>query len=445
MRQQLLLAAAFIGCLAYTCTGQVIPAERLDSLMDILETEQQAMGSLAISKNGEVLYQKAIGYAYIDGNEKFHARETTKYRIGSVSKMFTAVIIFQLVEENKLSLEHTLDQFFPTIPNAEKITIAHLLNHHSGIHNFTNDMLYMSYHTMPKTMDEMVAIIAAAGSDFTPSVDGTTGAYSNSNYVLLGYIIEKVTGHSFHDNIHKRITSKAKLHHTYVGGPIDPSNNEAYSYQRVEQWHPFTETDMSIPGGAGAVVSTPADLTIFIDALFTGKLVSEASLQQMKTMTDGYGMGIFRIPFYERFGYGHNGSIDAFFATLGYFPDDSLAVAYCTNGQVYPMNDILIGVLSILYEHEYTLPSFKTIELEESILQQYVGLYASDHFPLKLSITRDGKALFAQATGQMAIPLDATAVDRFKFDAAGILIEFNRDTEELVLQQGGGKYTFKKE
>ncbi len=445
MRRQLLLTTAIIGWLSLTCSGQAINTSRIDSLMEILETEQQAMGSLAISRNGEVIYQKAIGYSYIDGNEKFPAHESTKYRIGSISKVFTAVMVFQLVEENKLSLDQTLDKFFPTIPNAEKITIAHLLNHHSGIHNFTSDALYMSYSALPKTMDEMVAIMAAAGSDFDPSAEESTGAYSNSNYVLLGYIIEKLTGKSYHDNIHKRISSKAKIHHTYVGGPIDPANNEAHSYQRVEKWHPFTETDMSIPGGAGAVVSTPTDLTVFMDALFSGKLVSKASLTQMQTMTDGYGMGLFRIPFYERSGFGHNGSIDAFSASLAYFPEDALAIAYCTNGQVYPMNEILIGVLSILYDREYSLPSFTTIELDESILEQYIGVYASDNFPLKLTVTREGKSLFAQATGQMAIPLEATAEDKFKFDAAGILIEFNRDTEELKLQQGGGKYLFKKE
>jgi CubicO group peptidase (beta-lactamase class C family) len=135
---------------------------------------------------------------------------------------------------------------------------------------------------------------------------------------------------------------------------------------------------MSIPGGAGAIVSTPTDLVKFIEALFSLKLVSNTSLSQMKTLTDGFGMGMFQIPFYEKRAYGHNGGIDGFASNLAYFPEEGLAIAYCTNGQAYPMNNILIGVLSIYFNKPYPIPTFNTtpVSLKTEDLDKYLGVYS---------------------------------------------------------------------
>lgn len=425
-----------------TGSAQVFNTAKLDSLFDILAQKDQAMGSLAISRDGALVYQRAIGYRLISGKDSIPANTQTHYRIGSISKMFTATMIFQLVESKKLTLDETLDQFFPVIPNAAEITIGHLLYHRSGIHNFTNDSTYMTYNEQPLSQEEIMAIIAEGGSDFEPD---TKAAYSNSNYVILGFIVEKVTGKSYANQLEKQITDKLKLKDTYVGGKIDPGKEEAYSYFYMGSWNQYTETDMSIPGGAGAIVSTPTDLVKFIEGLFSGKLVSNESLEKMKTFRDNYGMGMFQVPFYDQAGFGHNGSIDAFMATLSYFPEDKVAVAYCSNGMVYPMNEILIGALSVVYDRAYTVPTFKTIALKPEELDQYIGVYSSDAFPLKLTVTRQDKSLFAQATGQMPIPLEATALDKFKFDPAGILIDFDRGKNELTLRQGGGSYVFVRE
>lgn len=205
------------------------------------------------------------------------------------------------------------------------------------------------------------------------------------------------------------------------------------------------ETDMSIPGGAGSVVSTPTDMTKFIEVLFSLKLVSQNSLDQMKTITEGFGMGMFQIPFYTKKGYGHNGGIDGFGSNLSYFPEDSLAVAYCTNGMVFPMNDILIGILSIYFGREYSIPTFNSLALKPEELDKYLGIYSSTQLPLKITITKDKSTLIAQATGQSAIPLEAAEKDKFKFDAAGIVLEFNTDKNEMTLKQGGGVFIFTKD
>lgn len=425
-----------------TVYSQNLNKLKLDSLLNILAEKNKAMGSLTISKNGTVLYSRAIGFSIISEKEITFATEKTKYRIGSISKLFTATMIFQIIEEGKLTLTTTLDKFFPKLPNANKITISNLLNHRSGLHNFTADPDYITWLTQTKTQDEMLAIISKSTVDFQPN---EIAAYSNSNYVVLGYIIEKISNRSYSKNLEERITSKIGLSNTYFGSKTNTYNNESFSYHFVGIWKQKPETDMSIPGGAGSIISTPSDLTKFIEALFSLKLISKNSLIQMKTITDGYGMGMFQIPFYTKKAYGHNGVIDGFASNLAYFPEDSLAVAYCTNGQIYPLNNILIGVLSICFNKEYSIPTFNTILLKTEDLDKYLGVYSSMQIPLKITITKNNTTLIAQATGQSSFPLEATEKDKFKFDQAGVKMEFNTDKNELTMKQGSGNYLFTKD
>jgi CubicO group peptidase (beta-lactamase class C family) len=444
MRKVIFTGVIFLISVFYaTVFSQSLNKGRLDSLFNILAEKNKAMGSVVISKNGQVLYSRAIGYAYISGREKKVATNDTRYRIGSISKMFTATMVFQLIEEGKITLATTLNQYFPAVPNAEKITIGNLLNHRSGIHNFTNDSDYISWMTRAKTPDEMLAIIAKNKPDFQPN---ERTAYSNSNFVLLGYIIEKITKQTYATALAQRVTGKLALTNPYYGGKTDVNKHESYSYQFINNWKQEPETDMSIPGGAGAIVSTPADLARFIEGLFSLKLVNANSLAQMKTITAGLGMGMFQLPFYNRRAYGHNGSIDGFGATLAYFPEDSITVAYCSNGQVYPLNNILIGILSIVYNRpDYSIPDFKTFALSAEELDKYPGVYSSTQIPLKITITKSNLTLMAQATGQAAFVLEPAERDLFKFDHAGVEIKFDTLKNEFTLKQGGGSYLFIKD
>jgi CubicO group peptidase (beta-lactamase class C family) len=446
MKTKTFTVILLIVVLAGKAHSQNINKSKLDSLFNILAEKNEAMGSLTISKNGTVLYNKAIGYSFISGNEKIPSSNITKYRIGSISKMFTATMIFQLIEEGKIKLSTTLDTYFPNIPNAGKITVSNMLNHRSGIHNLTDDSAYVRYMTQPKTQEEILAIISKYKVDFEPN---ERFSYSNSNYVILGYIIEKITKQSYSKNLKERITSKIGLVNTYLGGKTDIGKNESFSYQFDSDWKQCPETDMSIPGGAGAIVSTPTDLTKFIEALFSLKLISENSLNQMKTLTDGYGMGMFQMPFFDRKAYGHNGGIDGFASNLAYFPEDSLALAYCTNGQEFPTNDILIGVLSIYFNKNYSIPKFEAdtlaITLTSIELDKYLGVYSSTQIPIKITITKDKTVLKAQGAGQPPFPLKPTEKDKFKFERAGILLEFNIEKNEMTLKQGGGSFLFTKE
>jgi len=386
------------------------------------------------------LYSRATGYSWY-GPVKTQATTKTKYRIGSISKVFTAVMIFQLIEEGKLQLTTPLSKYYPTIPNAAKITIAQMLNHSSGIHSFTDSSDYVEWLTRKTTPVQLLAKMMNA--DFEP---GAKHKYSNSNFVLLGYIIEKLDKKPYAASLEKRITGKKiGLKDTYYGGKIVAANNEAYSYKWQGDWKPDTETDMSIPGGAGALVSTPADLVKFMYSVFSGKLVRQASLNQMKKFEDGYGMNFIPYNFYDEIGFGHNGGIDGFQSQTVFYPKDSIAVAYVANGVNYSLNTMMIGVLSIIHNKPYQLPNFKTVSLTANDLLKYTGVYTSAQLPIKLTISNKENILVAQATGQSSFEMEASGIDTFRFDLAGITIKFDTLKNQLTLIQGGKNFLFNKD
>lgn len=244
-----------------------------------------------------------------------------------------------------------------------------------------------------------------------------------------------------------RIVGKLGLKNTKYGTKTEIQNNEAYSYSFINSWEEEAETDMSIPHGAGAIVASSNDLTTFIEALFHGRLISSGSLASMTSLKDGYGKGVFKLPFNEKPAFGHNGGLDGFMANLSYFPEEGLAFAFCSNGLNYHMNEILIGVLSLTFDHDYTFPVFnKSIMLSGEQLKRYEGIYASTQIPLEIRLKSEGSFLTAQATKQPAFSLEANSETNFRYDKAGLVIDFT-ETEQgpftsFVLRQAGGEYVF---
>lgn len=438
----------FIGLLILmlSCAGiaQTLDKTKLDKFFDQLAEKNKAMGSLVIARDGDVLYTRAIGYSQIKGSEKIPVTAATRFRIGSITKMFTAALVLQLVEEGKLKLTDTLDKFFPQIPNAKKITIEQILAHRSGIHDFTEDQDYRSWKMQPKTKDEMLAIIAKETPDFEP---GAKFSYSNSGYVILGYIVEKLTGKTYAEVLKQRITSKIGLKNTYAGaGKTNAGKNESFSYNYLGDWKPETETDLSIPGGAGAIVSTPNDLIKFIQALFDGKVVSSESLALMKPVKGDYGMGMESFTYNGKTFYGHTGGIDNSGAWLAYLPEEKLALAYASNAKVYPVKDIVSGVFDIYYNKPFEIPAFETFAVSPDVLDKYVGVYTTPEGPMKFTVTREGATLFVQGGGgQSAAPLTATAADKFKIDPPGIVFEFDAAKNQMTVKRGGRERIFIKE
>ena len=438
-----LTAILLLCALIFTAGHAQTPDKgKLDQFFNRLAEKNKAMGSLTVTKEGNIFYSRAIGYSQINSTEKKPASEATRYRVGSITKMFMAALIFQLVEENKLKLSDTLDKFFPQVPNAQKITLAQMLGHRSGIFNVTENPDFRSLKTEAKTRDEMVALIAKSKPAFEP---GEKAQYSNSNYVLLGYIVEKAGGKSYEDALKQRITSKIGLRDTYLGtGYSDAGKNEGLSYNFIGDWKQESETHLSIPAGAGAIISTPNDLTKFIQALFDGKIVSQESLEQMKPR-DQFGLGINSYPIGGKTFYGHGGGIDGFRSLLVYLPEEKLSLAYTSNGVNYPLNNIVSGVFDIYWNKPFEIPTFATVAVSPEVLDKYVGVYSSPEVPFKLTITRDKSTLVAQPTGQPAFPLEAIAQDKFKLDSRSVVLEFDAAKTQLTFKRGGRDVLFTKE
>lgn len=452
----------FALILLLICCGHPVPAQqafdagKLDRLFDVLESNNRMMGVVTITRAGKVIYQRALGYRAVSDREKVKADVDTKFRVGSVAKVFTAVMIYQLIEERKLALDTRLSHFFPSLVNADRITIAHLLSHTSGLADYTSDINHddpQSWVFRSNTTREMVARIAALKPDFSP---GEGYRYSNTNYTLLGYIIEAVTGSSYGEQLNKRIVKRIGLQRTRYGGAINPAQNEARSYVYDRgQWNQSYEEDLSVAAGAGGIISTAPDLAKFIRALYEGKLVSRKSLEEMTTpFNEKYpdahkGIALFKLRGINKDALSKQGGIDAFTADITYVPDDELAFALLINGHNYPKAKIFWSVMDIYYGRPAELPSFKAVVLAPEVFRQYTGVYGLKGGGMKITVSVDGAALSGRATGQESFPLQPVNESTFIHEPSGIIVEFRRGpygaVRDFVLYQGRNVSVWEKE
>lgn len=434
MKNFITIVLLITGSLLQGQTGEQI--KKLDSLFDRINANDLTMGSISIFSNGNETYARSIGYSDIE--YKTPANSTTTYRIGSITKTFTAVIIMQLIEEGKLNAETALEKYFPQVPNSDKITIEHLLRHQSGLFNITEDENFRKWMLSPQSREEMLKRVIKNGTLFIPE---EKTEYSNTNYLLLSYIVEEIENKSYAQIIEQRIVDKLDLRNTFYGGKIDPEDNQARSYAHTQSgWELTPETDMSVPVGAGALVSTPGDLNRFYWNLFEGNLVSATSLDKMKNIKDGMGLGLMKFPLEEYEVFGHGGGIDGFSSIAVHFPEKKITAAFISNGSYYQIHNILIGAMKITFGEEYEFPEFSsTIELQPEELEKYLGNYSSPEFPMEITISRKEGILIAQATGQSPIDLDAVGEDIFKADRLMLKLTFLPAEDKMLLEQGANK------
>lgn len=427
----------------FKLSAQEINTAKLDSFFNALSDHNKSMGSFAVAKNGKLIYQKSLGYSSLSP-DSILATSATRYRIGSITKTFTATMIFQLIDEGKLSLNTKLSKYYPQLPNAEKINVSDLLSHTSGLMDYVNDVTDKGWITNPHTKAELLDTIAKGKVHFLP---GTKQQYSNSGYLLLGYILENITGKPYSLLLETRITKKLGLKNTSSGEPNNSKKNEARPYVMVNKWTDIKDIYFPNVIGVGDILSTPADLLTFMNALVSGKLVSLNSYAQMSAFNDKnqFAMGLIRVPFYDQTGLGHNGGTYGSYSVLYSFKESGISIASCVNGLSYPLNDISIALLSVSNGKSFQIPLFQELVLKSEELDPYLGIYASATLPIKITVTKNGASLFAQATGQAAFPVEAITKNTFKFDGAGIVLEFNVDKQEMTLKQGGQTFLFNKE
>lgn len=416
---------------------------QLDEYLNILEANDKLMATMAITNDSNPVYNKAVGYADIDSKIKNTA--DTKFRIGSITKAFTAVMIFQLIDEGKLSLDTELSTFYPKISKATEITIANLLNHSSGLYNLTNASDFGKWMYEKSSKNQMLKRIKSYKLDFNP---GEQTAYSNTNYLLLGYIVETLDKDVYPKILKKRIIDKIDLKNTYYGGKIDEGNSESHSYAIENKvWTKQLETDMSNPGGAGAIVSTSADLTKFMSSLFSGKLMSDLSFKAMKkTNNNETCHGIFYTNMNGLDIYASEGGIDGFQSMLVHIPEFKTTVALTANALDYSKMQIMLSTFGLLSGQPITMPSFSKIELTEEEVKIYEGEYASEEVPYKLIFKANGTILMGAPEQSNLKELIPTKQHQFTFDTLGIVLDFYPGIGAVKFTKGDDKpLMFKKQ
>lgn len=413
----------------------------LGAYLDALEQHDRWQGSVAITRHGEPVFAHAVGQLQPDDDRPVDLQ--TRFRIGSITKTYTATIVFQLIEEGRLSLQTPLAEFFPRIPSADRITVEQLLDHHSGLTSLTDAPDYASWATEPMSQQALLDKIVALGPASEP---GVVGAYSNTNYVLLGWIIEALEEQPYASVVRARVLELIGTERTGVGLRIDPEQNEARSMRwDGAAWRLAPETDVSIPGGAGALSSTPTELCAFATALFGGELVHAPSLAQMQALDDAFGRGLIRFPFHDRWAWGHTGRIDGFSSMLGYFEDDGVCVAITSHASDYDGNEIALTALSALYGLPHTPPPPQRISLTPEQLKPYVGAYSSETHPLDVAVSVEGGVLTVQATGQPSFAPRPISATTFVAPSVGLRMVFEPSDDgqvSLTLHQGGGVHRF---
>lgn len=435
---RVLLTTVFLsGMLAAAC-AQAFPTQKLDQFLTRLAEKNKAMGTLQITKDGKKIYSRAIGFSHTDGASNVPLAADTRYRIGSVTKVFTATMIFQLAEQGKLKIDDNLGKYFPQVPNASNITLAQILAHRSGIHDISEDREFRAKRLDGLTKAELLALVAKTTPDFDP---GVKYAYSNTGYQLLGMVIEKVTGKRYEEVLKANITSKLGLTNTYEGASIDVNKKESHSYRYLAAWEKQPETNMTLLFGSGSLVSTVGDMARFIEGLFDLKLVSKGSLLQM---TEN-GLGMTKFTHNGKTLYGHTGGIDGFGTWLAYYPEEKLTLSYGTNGKVYPVAKIIDGVFDIYWNKPFEIPAFETVTVSADILDKYVGVYSIAGAPVKFTVSRNDAALMIQMTGQSAIPLETISENKFGIESAGIVFEFDAAKKQMTQRRGDRERVFVKE
>lgn len=306
---------------------------------------RDATFSIKTSECGQHVY--ASGESGLTGEELF--------RIGSVTKTYVAAVILKLVSEGKLALADNVEKWVPGVPNGATITLEMLLNHTSGVFNYTNDPTFTSQPTKVWTPEELVALAASHGAVFAP---GEKWSYSNTNYVLLGLIAEKVGGSGIAAAIRARLLIPQGLEHTFFDGEETVSGTLAPGF-RANGSDATSVVDPSGPWAAGAMVASPNDTGTWIEELVAGDVLEPAMQEQMQTGVPmgapnvSYGLGLMMFgaalsggagP-----GFGHGGDIVGYHTQAFHFPETKTTIVSIVNQDGADPNDLTAAALKTLF------------------------------------------------------------------------------------------------
>ncbi|OMP78996.1 serine hydrolase [[Flexibacter] sp. ATCC 35208] len=398
---------------------------KLDAYMRAQATISHFSGSVLVAQKGKVIYSSAFGEA----DKEWHVKNTVagKYRIGSITKQFTAACILHLEEQGKLNLDDKLSKYIPDYPQGNQVTIHMLLNQTTGITDYTS---------LPET-DLHADVLDVAPADFIKSFQsqpylftpGSRWAYSNSNYFLLGYIVEKVTGESF-ANYLKKITDKAGLKNTGMDRPDTLLPYRTHGY--MEDYNiPFYT--MSGPYAAGGMYSTVDDLLAWDQALLGNKVLSEATTRKMTTAYMGhYGYGLMIDSLVNHPRIWHSGGIPGYRSVISWYKDGDFNVIVLSNNESNAQY-VAGGLAGIMLNMPVVNPYVhKAAAINNAVIDNYVGTYFVGN---KIELIRKEGKLYRKINGVDDIELIPESEKKFYYsDGTDRQIEFVTDAAGKVVK-----------
>lgn len=351
--------------------------QAMDALLKEIFKEDEPGATVLVAKDGKVIFRKGYGMANLELGVRNEPHMV--FRLGSITKQFTAVAILMLYEQGKLDLQDEITKFLPDYPtHAHRITIEHLLQHTSGIKSYTGMQNWASVMRKDFTVDEMIDFFSCQPMEFAP---GEKWNYNNSGYFLLGAIIEKVSGQTYAEFLQRHIFEPLGMKHSHydLPNPILPGRAAGYK-PTPDGFQNADYLSMTQPYAAGSLASSVDDMLLWDEALYTEKLLKQETLE--KAWTSG------RLNNGEEFGYGygwavadfqgtrvitHAGGINGFLTDGMRLPDDHVYAILLTNaGKPFP--DLLAYKLAALAAgRPYQDP--EPVEVAPEVLQRYPAVY----------------------------------------------------------------------
>jgi CubicO group peptidase (beta-lactamase class C family) len=412
----------------------------MDQIVSSYYDHKQFMGCVLIVRDNEALFDKCYGYANLEWNTPF--APDAKFRLGSLTKQFTAASIMLLQERGKLKTSDLISLYLPNTPATwNKITLRNLLTHTSGIPNFTDVPDYGSrVALLPTTPEKEYLSFRDKPLDFQP---GEKFSYSNSNYILLGMIVEKASGMKYADFLQQNLFGPLHMDNTGMDSNARILHHRAYGYSRGADGLVNADyADMTVPFAAGALYSTTHDLVTWNDALYGGKLLKPESLTEMTTpykSNYAYGLEVKTVDGQKNIA--HGGGIEGFNTFLTYDSADKLSVVVLSNLNSAAPGEIASELADVVHGKKVVLASErKAIQVSPNVLAQYVGTYAISP-TFGVTITLMGDHLMLQATNQPKFALAAESESKFFLIEPDLQIEFFKnakgEVDHLIVYQGG--------
>ncbi|MCU7615866.1 beta-lactamase family protein [Chryseobacterium sp. PBS4-4] len=323
--------------------------KKIENFLSYLEKNNAEAGEISIFKNGKEIYKRNFG----EKNLPDFKSENQTFQIGSITKTMTAIMIFKLIDNQQLNLNDKLSQFFPQIPNSDKITVSHMLNHSSGLGDYVQGKNEPRWLEKKTTDEQIIKRIIEQGSQFEP---GTMQQYSNSGYYLLAKILEKITNRSYEENLDQYIIKPLQLKQFYTANKKPGNVYKSYSYDK--KWVPVTDFNFSNIVGVGDIATTPYNLNLIINAIFDHKIVSETSLKSIMPDEKRFGKGLAIVPFHNKIFVGHSGGTYGTNSLMIYNGDDDISISYSLNADRIGIagNEFAVAILSFLYGVDYEFP-----------------------------------------------------------------------------------------